>query len=274
MKRLLHHFTIAALLAAAAVATAGQAYAAATPWAEDAGGRMRLIVSPPADDGTIQAALQVEPEDGFITYWREPGESGIPPQITVSGTGNAHLETIEYPVPKRLSVAGMTDMGYDAPVTFPLILKTDPGALPSLSVNAFIGLCKDICIPFQTTFDIPADADAFAETPVDKAILAVARTRLPEQPSEGFHADDAMLTDSGMRILLTLPNGSSESEITLANSNGFIVEAEARPFEDGGFVVDIPLSALPEDADPMDGDWLLLVKSDGRAMETPLVITP
>nr|WP_272211842.1 protein-disulfide reductase DsbD domain-containing protein [Marinicella sp. W31]MDC2877730.1 protein-disulfide reductase DsbD family protein [Marinicella sp. W31] len=238
---------------ATACTTAGQALAAATPWVEDTGGRMRVIVTPPSDDGTILAALQVEPEEGFITYWREPGESGIPPQITISGTAEAHLQAIEYPVPERLRIAEMTDMGYDGPVTFPLLLKADPGVLPALSVTAFIGLCKDICIPFQAHFDIPAEAASFAETPVDKAIMAVARTTLPEQPSDDFRVDGAVLTGNGIRIVLKLPGEPAQNEITLANSNGYIIEAPAGQSMDGHYVIDIPLSDLPVDADPLEG---------------------
>ncbi|WP_081725721.1 protein-disulfide reductase DsbD domain-containing protein [Martelella sp. AD-3] len=274
MRPLTRHFVVAAIAAFALAGTARMSFAAATPWAEDTGGRMRVILTPPTDDGTIEAALQIEPDPGFITYWREPGESGIPPQITVTGTGPARLEAIEYPVPKRLKIADVTDMGYDGPVTFPLTLKVAPGPLPSLTVTAFVGLCKDICIPFQASFDIPARAAAFEETPVDKAILAVARTTLPERPSADFRVDEASLSADGLRLALTLPDPGTGDEITLANRLGYIVEAPAGRMENGQYLVDIPLSALPEDADPEKGDWLLLAKTGDRAMETPLVIAP
>ncbi len=274
MKRLNRYFVSAAVTAFALSGAAQLSLAATTPWAEDTGGRMRVILSPPSADGTIHAALQVEPDPGFITYWREPGESGIPPQITVTGAGEAQLEAIDYPVPKRLKIAEATDMGYDGPVTFPLTLKVAPGSLPALTVTAFIGLCKDICIPFQASFDIPAKAAGYEETPVDKAILAVARTRLPESPSADFRVAEAVLAADGIKLSLTLPDPDADHEITLANNRGYIVEARGGKIKDGQVVFDIPLSALPDDADPEDGDWLLLAKSGGRAMEMPLVITP
>lgn len=233
---------------------------------------MRVIVTPPASDGTIRAALQVEPDPGFITYWREPGESGIPPQIDVTGTDGVRFQAIEYPVPKRLKIAAATDMGYDGPVTFPLELKAEPGTLPALTVSAFIGLCKDICIPFQASFEIAPEEKAFEETPVERAILAVARASLPEKPSADFQVDDAFVGPDFIRISLTLPDVDAAREITLANSSGYIVEAPAGRLADGHYVIDIPLSALPQDADPEHGDWLLLAKSGDRTMETPLVI--
>ncbi|WP_045685209.1 protein-disulfide reductase DsbD domain-containing protein [Martelella endophytica] len=261
-----------ALILACLALTALPAHAEPTRWAEDPGGRMRVIVTPPEADGTIRAALQVEPEDGFITYWREPGESGIPPQITISGSDDVALETIAYPVPKRIDIAGNTDMAYDGPVTFPLTLSSKPGTLPSLEISAFIGLCKDICIPFQATFDIPADPAAWATGPIDAAILAAARSTLPEEPTADFRIDAARRTSHALDLGLTMPGGTeSHPEITLANSEGYIVEAPKGHWKDDAYRLTIPLSSLPEGQDAAEGDWLLLAKSGGRTLETPLV---
>lgn len=250
---------------------AGLAHAGQTAWAEDVGGRMRMIMTEPDDTGTIRAALQVEPAEGFITYWREPGESGIPPQITIGGNDSVTLEAIAYPVPKRIDLAGVTDMGYDGPVTFPLTLRAAPGTRPQMDVTAFIGLCKDICIPFQTTFEITAST--YADSAVDAAILAVADTTLPEAPSADFRVERAVSTAKALELALALPDAAAP-EITLASSGGFIVKAPAGVKEDGFYTVTIPLEALPDGQNPVGGDWLLLAKAGDRAMETPLVFEP
>ena len=256
------------IAALALPAFAGLSHAGQTEWAEDAGGRMRMIMTTPDEDGTIRAALQVEPAEGFITYWREPGESGIPPQITIGGNDDVTLQAIAYPVPKRIDLAGMTDMGYDGPVTFPLIFKAAPGARPRMDVTAFIGLCKDICIPFQTTFEITAST--YDGSAVDTAILAVAETTLPEAPSADFRVERAVSTGEALELALALPEADAP-EITLASSGGFIVEAPAGAMKDGFYTITIPVDSLPDGQDSVDGDWLLLAKAGGRAMETPLV---
>tara|TARA_B100000378_G_scaffold73688_1_gene57217 strand:+ start:388 stop:1200 length:813 start_codon:yes stop_codon:yes gene_type:complete len=249
-------------------AFAGMAHAGQTTWAEDAGGRMRMIMTEPDASGTIRAALQVEPAEGFITYWREPGESGIPPQITISGNDDVTLEAIAYPVPKRIDLAGVTDMGYDGPVTFPLTFRATPGTRPQMDVTAFIGLCKDICIPFQTTFEITTST--YDGSAVDAAILAVADTTLPEAPSADFRVERAISTEKALELALTLPDANNP-EITLASSGGFIVEAPAGEMKDGVYTIMIPLGSLPDGQGSIGGDWLLLAKAGGRAMETPLV---
>lgn len=246
------------------------AHAGSTAWAEDPGGRMRVVFTEPEADGTIRAALQVEPADGFITYWREPGESGIPPQITVNGDSDVQLATIAYPVPKRIRLAGVTDMGYDGPVTFPLTLKAMPGSRPDMEISTFIGLCRDICIPFQASFDIPRSG--YDGSAVDAAILAVAATMLPEAPSSDFRVDSARKSGDTLKIALTLPD-AQDAEITLASSDGFIVEAPEGVIEAGLYTFEIAATLLPGGAQSLDSNWLLLAKSAGRAMETTLVFT-
>src|SRR3546814_18929127 len=74
------------------------AQAETTPWATNEGGRMRLVALPPDADGTVRGALQIEPKPGWITYWREPGDAGIPPHVTFSEQAGVTLEQISYPV--------------------------------------------------------------------------------------------------------------------------------------------------------------------------------
>lgn len=80
-------------------------------------------------DGVVRGVLQIEPKDGWITYWREPGEAGIPPQITPDPASGAALTTMAYPVPKLIENGDITDIGYDHAVSLPFQLKaTDPAA--------------------------------------------------------------------------------------------------------------------------------------------------
>ncbi|WP_176085966.1 protein-disulfide reductase DsbD domain-containing protein [Martelella sp. HB161492] len=253
------------------MSAAAPAFAAPTDWVSDEGGRVRLIVLPPEQDGTIRAALQVEPQPGWITYWREPGDSGIPPSVTVTGSDGVALQRIDFPVPQRLDIAGGWDMGYDTPVTFPLTLTADAGTLPSLDVAVFLGLCHDICIPFQADFKVAPDSDSYSETPVLKAIMAAAESTLPEKSTADFAVTSAAIDGSSIAIALTMPKaaGNAAPQLILANSKGFVIEAPQGVWsEDGQYRVTVPLSAIPAPFKAEDGAWQLLAKSDGRAMET------
>ena len=58
-------------------------------------------------DGDIwQAGILVELEPNWKTYWRVPGDTGIPPQFDWTGSKNAGAIEVGYPVPSRFQDAG------------------------------------------------------------------------------------------------------------------------------------------------------------------------
>src|SRR3546814_20389904 len=99
------------------------AQAETTPWATNEGGRMRLVALPPDADGTVRGALQIAPKPAWITYWREPGDAGIPPHVTFSKQAGVTLEQISSPFPKRLAQAEMREISTNHPVHLPLDLS-------------------------------------------------------------------------------------------------------------------------------------------------------
>ena len=69
-----------------------------TDWVSNEGGRMRIVALAPDARGTVRGALQIEPKAGWITYWREPGDAGIPPHISFPETSDVSLSKISYPI--------------------------------------------------------------------------------------------------------------------------------------------------------------------------------
>ncbi|MGO6906703.1 protein-disulfide reductase DsbD domain-containing protein, partial [Rhizobium ruizarguesonis] len=136
-------FLIAAVSMAAALVPFSTIHAEMSAWAENDGGRMRLVALAPDAAGKIRAALQIEPKPGWITYWKEPGNSGIPPQITITPESGVSLDAIAYPVPKHFFKGGIEDIAYDAPVTLPLSLTAAGKGPLAIDASAFIGICKD-----------------------------------------------------------------------------------------------------------------------------------
>lgn len=181
---------IGAMLLAALATAGGEARAAtAGRWMEITGGRIRLIAEggPPAADGTIWLGLEIALEPGWATYWRNPGEAGIPPEITFSGSLNLGAADVEFPVPARFDEAGSTVIGYTAPVVLPIRATLADLSLP-LSITAAIslGVCNKICVPVQgeTKLSVSAATPRDAET---AALIAAARARVPvPSPADGL----------------------------------------------------------------------------------------
>lgn len=105
-------------------------------------------------DGTHVAAVQITLKPGWITYWRAPGEAGIPPQFNFTSGGGISSITPHWPVPNVYDDAGLRSIGYYDRVVFPLIVDAygASGDIP-LSGELTVGVCDEICIPVTYSFD-------------------------------------------------------------------------------------------------------------------------
>lgn len=263
----------AALLAAAAVLLAHGSQAATSDWAQNDGGRMRIIALPAKADGTVEGALQIEPGRGWITYWKEPGQAGIPPQISLDPGKGITLQKMEFPVPRLFDAGGLKDLGYDHAVTLPFTLKVDDPAAPlKIRASAFIGLCRNICIPFQADFEV--DLTRNAGLPLEEnMILDEARRKLPERPSDDFSVTHYALTAGRekLSLALRLPEGIEKPQIFVATPGGQVLFDQANPrMIDGHYVVDMPFGKRPPGTGGKDKHWDILVIAGNRAMETKL----
>ena len=255
----------------------GAARAETSDWAVNEGGRMRLVVLPADEHGRRAGALQIEPAPGWITYWREPGDAGIPPSITLAPDTGYTLTEVAYPVPKLIDSGDLRDIGYDGPVTLPLTLSGPADGRPSsgeLKASVFIGLCRNICIPFQAEFQLSLTLSETADA-AETALVAAARESLPEPPSPDFAVRSHALSADGKELSLTVtvPEATrqDEAEIFVTEPSGhvFFKERERR-LEGNALSVVLPISGLPRKYDIHGKSWGVLVKAGGRAMETTL----
>jgi len=124
-------------------------------------------------DGTHMAALSVELEPGWKTYWRAPGDAGIPPHFDWTGSKNVKNVRMFWPRPEVVTVAGMRSIVYHDEVVIPLQLAPkSPDAPIEMQVELNLGVCKDICIPVNLNFDIALPASQTTPDAVIRAALA------------------------------------------------------------------------------------------------------
>ena len=111
------------------------------------------------DQGRHVAGLSIQLAPGWKTYWRSPGEGGIPPLFNWSGSSNVDGVDVHYPVPEVFDQNGLRSIGYRNSVLFPLLIdtKNDARAI-RLRGEIEIGVCEDICIPvaLRVSADLPA----------------------------------------------------------------------------------------------------------------------
>ena len=115
--------------------------------------RLEVLPGWETDRGTRMIGLRITLAPGWKTYWRAPGDSGIPPQVIWSGTGDVSGAAIHWPVPEVFDSAGMRTLGYHDQVLFPVEIVTE-GASGRVAGMLDIGVCEEVCVPVQLAFDV------------------------------------------------------------------------------------------------------------------------
>lgn len=267
MKRII---LAAVLLALPAIS----AEAASSDWTATKGGKLRLVAMPPETDGTIRGFIEIMPQDGWHTYWKVPGSGGIPPQVTIKHGSNATLSALAFPPPRIFTDGKLRDFGYDGRVMLPLTLKQVDTSKPStIGASIFIGLCADICVPFQANVAVtvaPGDKASAA----DKALVRAAEAMLPERPGADFAVEKSGLTDdgAGVRLTVKLPPGADPATATfiLIGANGEALSAPSILAAADGAVT---IEAQRIGGGALEGQSVdLLASAAGRAMETTIAV--
>ena len=108
---------------------------------------------------SLSIGLDIQLGEGWKTYWRSPGEVGIPPSIDWEGSENLKAADILWPAPERFTAFGIENFGYHDRVVLPIRIELLSAGAP-LKLKAEVNLltCSDVCIPqdFLLTLDIPA----------------------------------------------------------------------------------------------------------------------
>ena len=144
------------LMLTAILALSTPVFAATTPWQDVAPHvRARLISADVLNpDGTTLVGLDIDMPDNFKTYWRLPGETGIPTRLDTSGSTNITSASIVWPYPTAETTNGFLDYVYRGQTVLPVLLKVG-GSSAILKASVLMGVCSDICVPVKAKFTLP-----------------------------------------------------------------------------------------------------------------------
>jgi len=222
-------------------------------------------------DGRHYAALSIRLAPGWKTYWRTPGDAGIPPVFDWAASENVTDVTVAFPVPRIFEINGLTSIGYEDQVVFPLAVRpTDGGEDISLRGQLLIGVCEEICVPMEI------DLAATLSTGSSRHASTVARA-MRDRPMTAGEAGvrnvgcEIVPISDGMRITarVGLPQlGRSEFAIVeLADRSIWISESLVR--RDGNTLV-AEADMVPPNAQPFllsRNDVRITIFGGGRAVD-------
>ncbi len=182
--------------------------ALATQWVSEHATRARLVgggsVVSDAGQRRLLAGVEIEMDKDWKTYWRNPGSSGVPPRLEWDGSQNLAGAEVLFPAPHRLSDRDGDTIGYKGAVVLPVLITPKDAARPvDLKLALEYGVCKDVCVPVQPSFEFQLPADAGARSAPEA--LAAALDRVP-RPMEKRRANDPAVRKIAVALDATKPH--------------------------------------------------------------------
>ena len=159
----------------------------------------------------VPIGILIELEKDWHIYWRNSGDTGIPTSIEFDLPKGISIKEIQWPVPKVFEFDGLASFGYEKQVLL-LTELTIPENYQSnsISIKANIKslICKDVCIPFNTTIskEIKLMNLSSAEEEISK-LFAQTRINLPE----GKNDFELSVTPNDDQITLSIEKSVSNS---------------------------------------------------------------
>ena len=198
-------FRAATLLALAFPAVA---LAAHSDWSTADESELRLLLTSVAD-GSVKGGIEITLDPSWYTYWRNPGEAGVPPVFDFSGSENVADVEVLYPAPTRHDDGTSVSLVYQDAVVFPLAVKPQVADQPiTLRLAATFGVCSDICVPTNASAEVTLVPGAKAD-PIGVERLRAFEERIPKMPEPG-RFEIAKVTPDGdaLTIDVRMPESS------------------------------------------------------------------
>ena len=156
----------------------------------------RLLVGERREDGSRNAGLELRVEPGWKTYWRAPGEAGIPPSFDWSRSQNLKSVEVGWPAPQVFESFGLMTVGYDGTVVLPLTLRPKDASRPiEAALDLALGVCRDICVLEEAKLEASIAPDA--PGPADLRISIARAAEPPDAAAAGIERVSCRITGTG-----------------------------------------------------------------------------
>ena len=172
----------------------------------------------------VELAIHMRPAKGWHGYWLNPGDAGLPMDVKWQLPPGFSAGPLRYPVPSRLTVAGLMNYVYERDYAVLVRLKVPPGVKGRVPIRAdahWLACTDKICVPEQGQLSI--DLPVGGETP-NRAQFDEWRRALPRPLATPGHFQVA---GEKLRVAVPLPAGIEVEEPYLFAIPDGVVDYEA-----------------------------------------------
>ena len=222
------------------------------------------------DAGTHMAAIRVKLSKGWKTYWRSPGDAGIPPEFSFSGSENVRSVRVHWPAPEVFNFNGMQTIGYHHEMILPVEIWPETAGQPvKLATAVEMGVCRDICVPASLQMAVALPAGGKADPSIRAALNAQpVSARQAGLRSHGCHVEPQ---GKGLKVsaVLEMPAlGPRETVVLEARDPSIWVSETSVRREGGRLIAEAQMVASNRKPFALDRSGIVItVLGQGRAVE-------
>jgi thiol:disulfide interchange protein DsbD len=229
--------------------------------------RVRAELMVYAPDGVqvgkpLWLGLQLQHQVGWHSYWKNPGDSGLPTQLTWTLPAGVTAGNIQWPTPKKIPIAQLANYGYEGTVLLPVPMVVSGGfqavgADITVSLKAQWLVCKTECVPEEGEFTLKLPVRG--STALSRPLFDSAQSNLPKA-----HAGKATFVPQQNRMTLAisgLPASWQGKQLEAFPETSEIIETAAKLdqlWANGQWTAAMPLSAQRA-AGPPRLAWLVKI---------------
>ncbi|UWQ05061.1 protein-disulfide reductase DsbD domain-containing protein [Aliiroseovarius crassostreae] len=233
-----HAFTYLATclaLISAAPASAGSGL----PSAPDDIARIELLPGWRTATGEHMAALRIELAEGWKTYWRAPGDSGIPPSFDLKTSENVGHVEFHWPVPDVFVEGGVRTIGYKEELVLPMTITPGTAGAPiKLSGDLQFGVCLDICMPMQASLSMALPTGAATQNrAIKKALQARPDTSREAGVKKALCSFEPLRDGLRVRAEIHMPRLAPNEVVVLETADPEVWVAEVDSRREGGRII-------------------------------------
>ncbi|MHC4044327.1 protein-disulfide reductase DsbD domain-containing protein [Bradyrhizobium sp. 23AC] len=136
----------------------------ASPWQRDGHSAVRLLAGS-RSGAVLLGGIAIQLQQGWKTYWRSPGDSGVPPRFDFSKSDNVEAVTVMWPAPLKFDDgAGGHSIGYHNQIVLPLRIVAKAADKPvTLRAEINYAVCEKLCIPVEASAELGFNSVASTE---------------------------------------------------------------------------------------------------------------